>query len=420
MHEPRMRSTSTHLWLPFTQMAEFSPEKRTFVQGEGCSLVDVRGWRVFDAISSVWTTIHGHGHPHIVSAIGRQAALLDHATALGAANLPALTLADNLADLTGLDQVFFSSDGASAVEVALKIALQYWQNTGNPARRRFARLTHSYHGDTAASMSVSDIALFKSRFLPLMFESVPYDGADDVLRRDDLAAIIVEPGVQAAAGMYIVPPGHYEALRFSERDCVTDRPLLIVDEIATGFGRTGTMFAFSRLGLRPDLLCLGKGLTGGVLPLSATLAQRFVYGAFLGKYEDCRHLYHGHSYAANPIACAAAVASLELFETEGTLAHVAILASKLEEFLRPLGQRPEVREVRQAGLMCAIELDPAFIDVGKSVTPAWNVAERMYERGHFTRPLGDAIQLVPPLRSTVDELADFTACLAEVLDEVKR
>jgi adenosylmethionine-8-amino-7-oxononanoate transaminase len=404
-----------HLWLPFTQMASFDFAERTFVRGEGCELVDARGRRVFDAISSVWTTIHGHAHPHIVEAIARQAATLDHATALGAANPPALALAEELAALTGLHRVFFSSDGASAIEVALKIALQYWQNIGQPRRRRFVRLACAYHGDTAAAMSVSDIALFKERFSPLLFETIAYEGAPGVLKRDDVAAVIVEPIVQAAAGMRLVSPSLYEPLKARAATEAT-RPLLIVDEIATGFGRTGPMFAFSRLDLQPDLLCLGKGLTGGTLPLSATLARQHVYDAFLGEYPLGRHLYHGHSYAANPIACAAALASLELFEREETLAHAASLSERLGKLLEPLAGHRAVREIRRAGLMCAIELEADALRLSDRRTKAWAVADQLYERGHFTRPLGAAIQLVPPLAASAEELGDFVRSLGEILD----
>lgn len=404
---------SGRLWLPFTQMAAFSFEERTFVRGEGCALVDAKGRRVFDAISSVWTTIHGHGHPYIVEAIARQAAALDHATALGAANPPAIELAERLAALTGLECAFFSSDGASAVEVALKMALQYWQNVGQPARTRFARLTHAYHGDTAASMSLSDIALFKERFAPLLFETLPYDALPATLERDDLAAVIVEPRVQAAAGMLVVPEAAYEPLRVGR-----SRPLLIVDEIATGFGRTGTMFAHAELALEPDLVCLGKGLTGGTLALSATLAREYVYAAFLGEHRDGRHLFHGHSYAANPIACAAALASLELFERERTLAHVAELDQTLQPLLQPIADHALVREVRRVGLMCAIELQAQEIEAGGALSPAWRVADEMYARGHFSRPLGDAIQLVPPLVTDCAHLESFTSALLDVLDHI--
>ena len=398
-----------HLWLPFTQMAAFDFGERTFVRGNGCTLTDARGRRVFDAISSVWTTIHGHGHPYIVESIAQQATTLDHATALGAANWPAIELAERLARLTGLERVFFSGDGASAVEVALKIALQYWQNTGDGKRRRFARLVHSYHGDTAATMSVSDIPIFKERFAPIVFESIPYEGAEGVLQRDDLAAVIVEPIVQAAAGMHIVPKQHYAALGDMQ-------PLLIVDEIATGFGRIGTMFAFHELGLEPDIVCLGKGLTGGTLPLSATLARERIYEAFLGEFASSRQLFHGHSYAANPICCAAALASLDVFDREQTLALVAELDAVLEARLAALSSHAAVREIRRKGLMCAIELETDVLAVEDARSKTWGIADAMYARGHFTRPLGDAIQLVPPLASSMEELLSFADELEEVLD----
>jgi adenosylmethionine-8-amino-7-oxononanoate transaminase len=390
-------------------MATFDFNERTFVRGEGCTLVDERRRRVFDAISSVWTTIHGHGHPYIIESIAEQAAILDHATALGAANWPAIELAERLARLSGLERVFFSSDGASAVEVALKMALQYWQNTGDTKRRRFARLVHSYHGDTAATMSVSDIPPFKERFAPVLFESIPYEGAAETLARDDLAAVIVEPGVQAAAGMQIVPKEHYAALS-------NMKPLLIVDEIATGFGRTGAMFAFTELGLQPDIMCLGKGLTGGTLPLSATLAREYVYEAFLGDFKSGRHLFHGHSYAANPICCAAALASLDVFDREQTLSLVAELDAVLEARLAPLQTHPGVREVRRKGLMCAIELETQALEIDDPRSTAWGIADRMYAAGHFTRPLGDAVQLVPPLSSSMEELLSFADALEEELD----
>jgi len=398
----------SHLWLPFTQMAEFDPSERTFVAGAGTRLTDSVGRSVFDAISSVWVTVHGHGHPAIVEAVARQAARLDHATALGASNPVAEELAERLAALTGLDYVFFASDGASAIEAALKMALQYWQRNGAPRRTKFAHLRASYHGDTAAAMSVSDIAVFKATYGALTFETIAVEDVAAVLARDDVAAVVVEPRVQAAAGMRLVPDSSYAALR-GER-----APLLVVDEIATGFGRTGAMFAFEPLGLAPDLLCLGKGMTGGALALSATLASARVYDAFLGSANELRQFFHGHSYAANPIACAAALASLGLFEREATLAHVARLDAALDAILAPLARHGRVREVRRAGLMCGIELRAAG-DATSAAALARDVALALYERGHFTRPIGATIQLVPPLSSDERDLANFASALEEVL-----
>jgi adenosylmethionine-8-amino-7-oxononanoate transaminase len=409
------RALASHHWLPFTQMAPGQAPVRTFVRARGTRLFDDAGNDVFDAISSVWTTIHGHGHPAIVAAIARQAEILDHVTALGATHPVAEELAAALAAKTGLDRVLFAGDGASAIEAALKLALQYWRNRGRPERTRFARLVAGYHGDTIGAMSVSDVGMFKAPFEAVTFESLPYDRASDVLSRPDLAAIIVEPLVQAAAGMRIVPSEHYDALR-ERGDTLRERgeALLIVDEIATGFGRTGTMFAFEQLGLRPDLLTLGKGLSGGTLALSATLARDEIFEEFSGAHADARHFFHGHSFAANPIACAAALASLELFESEGTLAHVAQLSAALEAPLERLRAHPRVREIRRAGLMCGIELVPDSVS-GEGPTSGWNAARALYARGHFTRPIGDTIQLVPPLSSSNAELHAFVDALRDVL-----
>ncbi|HEY0798388.1 MAG TPA: aminotransferase class III-fold pyridoxal phosphate-dependent enzyme, partial [Candidatus Baltobacteraceae bacterium] len=365
----------------------------------------------FDAVSSIWTTIHGHCHPRITEAIGRQAATLDHATALGATNPVAEELAERLCTRASLARAFFASDGASAVEAALKMAVQFWQNVGEPQRRRFVHLRASYHGDTVGAMSVSDIAVFRDRFSTLCFETATFDQLDGVLDRDDVAAVIVEPLVQAAAGMRIVPPAAYLPLTRAIS------PLLIVDEIATGFGRTGTFFAYEQVGLTPDLLCLGKGISGGGLALSATLASQRVFEAFSSAVvTDLRHFFHGHSYAANPIACAAALASLDLFEMEQTLAHVNALSRHLEDALAPLRADSRVVEIRRAGLMIGVEFDPAAFAQDRALPrPAWQVADALYEQGYFTRPIGNVIQLVPPLSSSAAELDGFLAALRAAL-----
>lgn len=380
-------------------MAAYPSRARTFVKGEGAMLHDENGKTVFDCTSSIWTTVHGHCHPHITRRIAEQAAVLDHSTLLGAANPPALKLAGKLAALTGLDYAFFSGDGASAVEAALKIALQYWQNTGEPHRTRVVALKHAYHGDTAGAMSVSDIAVFKARFAPLTFETHTYDDAPGLLRAPDVAAVIVEPLVQAAAGIRIVPASAYAPLR----DRTT---LLIVDEIATGFGRTGTMFASEQLDLKADLMCLGKGLTGGTLALSATMATRAVYDAFTQAGAQPTHFFHGHSFAGNPIACAAALASLELFESEGTLTRIDTLARVLRRELEPLAELPQVAGVRGVGCMYAVEVRGAE-------GAGWTLADSLYERGYFTRPIGNAIQYVPPYCTTDAEVEQFARALRE-------
>jgi adenosylmethionine-8-amino-7-oxononanoate aminotransferase len=395
-------------------MLQFDGASRTFVRGEGNYLIDANGNRVFDAVSSIWTTIHGHCHPSITGRIAQQASMLDHSTLLGATNPLAEDLADRLCALAGFDRAFFSGDGASAIEVALKIAIQYWQNTGQPRRTRFVRLVSSYHGDTAGAMSVSDIGVFKSRFGAMTFDAVPYSQSASVVHAPDVAAIIVEPLVQAAAGIRMVPAAMYAEISAALRpldklgagSAQGDRgPLLIVDEIATGFGRTGTMFATEQLDLNPDIMCVGKGLTGGTLALSATLTTASIYEAFLGAREESKHLFHGHSFAGNPIACAAALASLELFDTEKTLENSTRVGALLAQELRALAARASVKEVRGTGMMHAVEL---HLD-------AWQVADALYERGFFTRPIGNAIQCVPPLSTTAQEARSFARALGEVL-----
>jgi adenosylmethionine-8-amino-7-oxononanoate aminotransferase len=383
-------------------MRSFDASERTFVRGEEEYLIDICGRKVYDAVSSIWTTIHGHCHPYIVEAIAKQAAKLDHATTLGASNPVAEELAARLCDLTKMDCAFFASDGASAVEAAMKMALQYWQNSGQPERTRFVKLVDAYHGDTIGAMSVSDIAVFKSRFGAVTFETIPYD-LPTVLQ-GDIAAVIVEPIVQAAAGMRLVPKSTYSGLRDIE-------PLLIVDEIATGFGRTGTMFAFEQLDLHPDVLCIGKGITGGTLALSATLASARIFDAFLSEPVELKHFFHGHSYAGNPIACAAALASLELFEREDTLAHVARLSDHVEQRLQKLQQKSMVCEIRQAGLMAGIQIDPP----PEEPTYAWKIVNGLYRCGHFTRPIGNVIQFVPPLSSKIEQIDAFFDALTECL-----
>ena len=395
------------LWLPFTQMDRFDASARTFVRGEGNYLVDARGSSLFDAVSSIWTIVHGHCHPAIADAIARQARELDHATLLGATNPRAEELAERLTSLLGMDYAFFASDGASAIEAALKMALQYWQHRDEPQRKLFVRLVDAYHGDTAGAMSLSDISVFKSRFGAVTFETLPYSDVS-LLERDDVAAVVVEPIVQAAAGMRIVPKERYAQLR-------AIKPLLVVDEIATGFGRTGTMFALEQLELRADVVCVGKGLSGGTLPISATIVREPVFEAFRGAPGTRSEFFHGHSYAGNPIACAAGLASLDLFRKERTLEHARTLSRTLEPHLRELGRNPLVREVRIAGLMCGIELAADRIARGGAATPAWRVADELYARGHFTRPIGDVIQLVPPLSSTPQDLERFVTDLHDVL-----
>ncbi len=394
-----MVQVRSRLWLPFTQMQSFDSVSRTFVAAEGTELIDARGRRIFDAVSSIWTIVHGHCHPTIVAAIAAQAARLDHATTLGATNPVAERLAARLCEIAAMDYAFFASDGASAIEAAIKMSLQYWQHRGEPHRRRFVRLVDAYHGDTAGAMSLSDIAAFKSHYDAITFEALPYTSLE-VLDRDDVAAVIVEPIVQAAAGMRIVDKRAYDAL--------ADRaPLTIVDEIATGFGRTGTMFAHEQLSLRPDIVCVGKGLSGGALALSATLVRAPVYEAFLGAPQERKQFFHGHSFAGNPIACAAALASLELFEIERTLERASKIAAVTGERLERLRGHAKVADVRRTGTMAGVEL--------RGEGSGRRAADALYERGHFTRAIGEVVQFVPPLSTRGAQVHAFFDALEDAL-----
>ena len=394
-----MLQVRSRLWLPFTQMQSFDAPSRTFLRGEGTVLIDARGRRIYDAVSSIWTIVHGHCHPAIVTAIADQAARLDHATTLGATNPVAEELALRLCSLAAMDYAFFAGDGASAIEAAIKMAIQYWQNRGESQRTRFVRLVDSYHGDTAGAMSLSDIGVFKTHYGAVTFETLPYD-SPEVLERSDVAAVIVEPIVQAAAGIRIVDATAYGALGGMT-------PLLIVDEIATGFGRTGTMFAFEQLQVEPDIVCVGKGITGGTMALSATLVRERIYDAFLAPLEERKQFFHGHSYAGNPIACAAALASLELFAKEATLTRVASIAEAIASRLADLRWHPAVADVRAAGAMAGIEL--------REPGSGRRAADELYERGHFTRAIGDTVQFVPPLSSRDDEVHAFFDALESAI-----
>jgi len=394
-----MLQVRSRLWLPFTQMQSFDGAARTFVSGEGTTLTDARGHHVFDATSSIWTIVHGHCHPAIVAAISEQAARLDHATTLGATNPVAEHLASRLCEVAKMDYAFFASDGASAIEAAIKMTLHYWQHRGEPQRRRFVHLVGAYHGDTAGAMSVSDIAVFKAHYDAVTFESLPYARMADVAR-DDVAAVIVEPIVQAAAGMRMVERSTYDGL-------AGVKPLVIVDEIATGFGRTGTMFAHEQLAVEPDIVCVGKGLTGGALALSATLVREAIYETFLGALDDRKQFFHGHSYAGNPIACAAALASLDLFERETTLQRVASIARWTRERLERLRANPRVADVRAAGTMAGVEL--------REPGSGRQIANRLYELGHFTRAIGEVIQFVPPLSTREHDVHAFFDALDATL-----
>jgi len=407
-----------HVWHPFTQQQAWVEEEPLMIEaGAGSHLLASDGRRYIDGVSSLWCTVHGHGHEGIDAAIAAQLERVAHTTMLGLAHPGAAELAGRLVELTptGLSRVFYSESGSTAVEIALKMAFQFQQQRGGQHARRtsFVHLRDSYHGDTIGSVSVGGIGLFHATYRPLLFPThaaEPGDAADleRVLaaHEEEVAAVIVEPLVQGAAGMITHPPGYLRAVR---ELCDAYGVLLICDEVATGFGRTGTMFACEQEDVAPDLLCLAKGLTGGYLPLAATLATERIYEGFLGAPEEHRTFFHGHTYTGNPLACAAALASLDAFESERTLERLQPKIALLRELLDELERMPEVVEVRGRGLMSGIDLgehDPA-LRMGHRVTL------EARKRGAIVRPLTDVMILMPPLSISETDLRNLVAILAE-------
>jgi adenosylmethionine---8-amino-7-oxononanoate aminotransferase len=398
-----------HLWHPFTQQQGWSEEEPLLIErGEGSHLFDVDGRRYIDGTSSLWCNVHGHCHPVIDEAIREQLGRVAHSTMLGLSHPGAAELAGRLVAIAppGLSRVFYSDSGSTAAEIALKMAFQYQRQRGGEHARRtsFIRLREAYHGDTIGSVSVGGIDLFHAAYGPLLFEThaaEPGDAADldRVLAAhgEEVAAVIVEPLVQGAAGILVHPRGYLAAVR---ELCDRHGVLLICDEVATGFGRTGTMFACEQEDVAPDLLCLAKGISGGYLPLAATLTTARVYEGFLGAPEEQRTFFHGHTYTGNPLACAAALASLDVFESERTIERLQPKIHLLEQRLQEVAAMAEVAEVRQRGFMVGIDLgehDPA-LRMGHRVTL------QARERGALVRPLGDTVVLVPPLSISAADL----------------
>ncbi len=409
------------LWHPFTQQRGWSEEPPLIIErGRGCTVYDTDGNAYIDGVSSLWCNVHGHCHPAIDAAVRDQLGRIAHTTMLGLSHPPAIQLGQRLVELAppGLTRVFYSDNGSTANEVALKMAFQYWRHRGETERTGFICLRDAYHGDTIGAVSVGGIDLFHACFGPLLFDAWQTEPGEpealDALLHEhagEVAAVIVEPLVQGAAGMLLHPDGYLRAVR---ELCDAHDVLLICDEVATGFGRTGTMFACEQEDVAPDLMCVAKGLTGGYMPLAATLASERVYEAFLGEHEELKTFFHGHTYTGNPLACAAALATLEIFEREDTLraleGKIDLLGELLDEHVVPL---PTVRDVRQRGFMVGIELAdfPLAQRMGHQVTRA---ARR---RGAIIRPLGDVVVLMPPLAISEVQLRCLVTTTAAAIGE---
>ena len=406
-----------HLWHPFTQQREWCGEPPLVIErADGTDLIDADGTRYIDGVSSLWCNVHGHRHPLIDAAIRDQLERVAHSTMLGLTHRGAAKLASRLVELAppGLSRVFFSDSGSTATEVALKMSFQYGRQRGGQHARRtsFVSLSDGYHGDTLGAVSVGGIDRFHAAYSPLLFgahrvKSGDAEQLECVLdfHAEEIAAVIAEPLVQGAGGMRVQPPGYLRRVR---ELCDRHDVFLICDEVATGFGRTGTMFACEQERVSPDFLCLGKGLTGGYLPLAATLATERVYEGFLADPDQARAFFHGHTFTGNPLACAAALASLEAFDREQTLLRLQPKIRLLGELLADVARMPEVAEVRGRGFMVGIDLgdhDPA-IGLGHRV-----VLEAR-RRGAIVRPLGDLIVLMPPLAITKSDLRRLVEIVA--------
>jgi adenosylmethionine-8-amino-7-oxononanoate aminotransferase len=423
-----------YLWHPFTPMQDWVAGTPLVIErAEGVELIDVDGRRYLDGVSSLWVNVHGHRHPALDGALRAQLDRMAHSTLLGLTHPPAIELARRLVEIApaGLARVFYADAGAAAVEIALKIAFQYWHHLGRP-RRTFACLAEAYHGDTIGAMAVGRVERFHAPFAPLLaptcqaptparaglaasLEAIERLFAE---RAHEIAAFIVEPLVQAAGGMLLQPPGFLRRLR---ELCTAHDVLLVADEVATGFGRTGRMFACEHEAVTPDLLVVGKGLTGGYLPLAATLTTARIYEAFLGRPEELKTFFHGHTYTGNPLACAVALASLDLFERDRVLEALQPKIAALARWLAPLADHPHVGEVRQCGFMVGIELveDRAR---GRPYPPSARTGARVSERcrdyGVVIRPLGDVVVLMPPLAMAPADLQRLVDAARRAIDDV--
>ena len=410
-----------YLWHPFTQQEGWTDEKPLVIErAEGTDLIDERGRRFIDGVSSLWCNVHGHRHPRIDAAVREQLDRVSHTTMLGLTHPPGVELARRLIEIAppGLQRVFYSDNGSTAVEIALKMAFQYWQQSGGEEvrRTRFVALENAYHGDTVGSVSLGGIELFHSTYRPLLFERliVPPGDAEALERMlkehgSEVAAVVVEPLVQGAAGILVHPEGYLKAVR---ELCDYHGTFLIADEVAVGFGRTGSMFACEQEDVTPDFLCLAKGISAGYLPLAATLTTERVYEGFLGRFEEFRAFFHGHTYTGNPLACAAALASLDVFEQDRTLERLGPKIEMLGELLGPIGRLEAVAEVRTRGFMCGIQLT----QFAPGLRMGHRVTLEARDRGVIVRPLGDTIVIMPPLTISGTDLTWLVEAVGESIE----
>jgi adenosylmethionine-8-amino-7-oxononanoate aminotransferase len=421
-----------HVWHPFTQMQDWEREEPiVIVRGEGSWLIDSNGKRYLDGVASMWTNVHGHCRPELNEALKAQVDRLEHSTLLGLAGEQSIILARRLAEITpaGLERFFYSDNGSTAMEVAVKMAFQYQVHKGRAERTRFITFRHAYHGDTLGAVSVGGIDIYHSTFRPLLFDTVqapsPYcyrcqlgcsgpescglkclDALESLMveHGGSCAGLVIEPLLQGAGGMIVQPSGFLRRVR---ELCDRYNLLMITDEVATGFGRTGRMFACDHEGVVPDIMALSKGIAAGYLPLAVTVTTEEVYAAFLGPYAELKTFFHGHTFTGNPLACAVALKSLDLFESDRLLDALQPRIARLQERLAEIARLPHVGDVRQCGLAAGIEL---VEDKLTKQSYPWElkvgvrVCREARKLGIFSRPLGNTVVVFPPLSITVDEL----------------
>ncbi len=422
-----------YIWPPFTQMQEHIKQDSIIIEeGAGCVLKDIYGNKYIDGVSSLWTNVHGHRKEKLDLAIKNQLDKIAHSTMLGLSNVPAIRLAKKLVDITpnGLSRVFYSDSGSTAAEIAIKIAFQYQQQAadGDPKKSKFISVVNAYHGDTIGSVSMGGIDLFHEIYRPLLFKTLkaesPYcyrcvygksfpscgfeciNQMEDIMKanRNEVAGLMIEPLVQGAAGILVQPPGYLKQVRDL---CTKYNILMIVDEVAVGFGKTGKMFACEQEDVIPDIMALAKGISGGYLPLAATLTTEKIYEGFLAGYDEFKAFFHGHTYTGNPLACAAAIANLEIFEEEKLLDKLQGKIAHFKKALEPFKDLDNVGDVRQCGFMVGIELV-----ADKETKEPFPVKDRTghrvimeaRKRGLIIRPLGDVVILMPPLAISIAEL----------------
>lgn len=434
-----------NVWHPFTQMSEWADQDTIMItKAKGNYIYDNNGKKYFDGVSSMWVNVHGHSRKEINSAIKRQVDKVSHTTLLGLANEPSTILSEKLLKLLPrhFKKVFYSDNGSTAVEVALKMAFQYQQLKGNTKKKKFLAFTNAYHGDTVGAMSVGEIDVFVKTFNPLLFKSfraeypncyrcpmnITYPDCklaclksfEDIIKskEDELCAVIVEPMIEGAFGMIPMPKGYLSEIA---RLCKKHNVLLIFDEVATGFGRTGKMFALNHEKIKPDIICLAKGLTGGYLPLAATITTQKIFNTFLGRFDEFKAFFHGHTFTGNQLGSAAAIASIELFKKDDTIKKgrkkIALLKKEFDKLL----DLNHVGDARGIGFMRAFEIvkdkkTKESFPVNDRV--GYKICLKAREKGLFIRPLGDTITFVPPLTITEKEIIKYTKIIKDSIEEV--